>query len=79
MFKVGDLVIGNQYNNYAVTNKNSICRVIEVRSKFTIKVVVVKVLDDYAPAIKAMKEKMDFVVYALTFDLYARKKKNTSW
>ena len=79
MFKVGDLVIGNQYNNYRVTNKKSICKVIKVRSKFTIKVVIVKVLDNYTPAIKAMKNKMEFVVYALTFDLYARKKKNTSW
>ena len=46
MFKVGDLVIGNQYNNYMIASKKSICKVIEVRSKFTIKVVVVKVLDD---------------------------------
>ena len=79
MFKVGDLIIGNQRNNYMLTNEKSICKVTAIESRILIKVVIVKVLNDYAPAIRAMNDKEEFSVYASSFDLCFGKKNNTSW
>ena len=41
-FKVGDLVTGNELNNYGLTNASATCKVVRIRDDILMDVVIIK-------------------------------------
>ena len=41
-FKVGDLVTGNELNNYGLTNASATCKVVRIRDDILMNVVIIK-------------------------------------
>lgn len=41
-FKVGDLVTGNELNNYGFTNASATCKVVRIRGDILMDVVIIK-------------------------------------